>query len=142
MPSDIREAERAENCGKRALPEVNALFVTVDSLIAPRCTYVEGYSSNQPLSESGYADVPNATFVVRDGENNVIGRLRPDEMPADLEELHELIGNCTFIYTGKFDLADVMLIEGPRMQDGGFPVWREDTYDLDGITVLAELSLG
>ena len=125
-----------------SLPDVNALLITVNSLVAPRCTYVEGFSGNKPLSESGYSDVPNATFVVRDGSNNVIGRLRPDDVPDAIDELAKSLGNCTFIYTGEFDLADVMLIEGSRMQDGGFPVWREDTYDLSGMTVLVELSLG
>lgn len=143
-PEIVREAERAENCGERALPEVNALFITINDAEPWGGTCrLENYSGDlEPLSETGYSDVPNATFVVRDGRNNVIGRLQPDDMPDALADLNQLLDACSFIYTGEFDLADVMIIEGSRMQDGGFPVWKEDTYDLYGMTVLAELSIG
>ena len=86
-----------------------------------------------------FDNVPSATYSLVDQTNNIIGILFP---------VVERQSGCTFAYTGEFEtLPDLLLIQGPRMQQNGFPVQGSDWAEKRAVagqtvTLLAELSLG
>ena len=106
--------------------------VTYEPLLEPQCDRVAGRGST-------FDDVPNATYSLVDATRNIIGILYP---------VGERQPGCTFAFTGEFEtLPDLLLIQGPRMQQNGFPVrssdWSENRAlaGIDEVTVLAELEL-
>lgn len=97
-------------------------------------------TASECLSATGpgeaYDNVPNATFSVVNERMEVIGVLFPDY------SLDAGAPTCTYFFSGSFDLSDRMLIQGPRMQQNGFPVLLRDVTDINGDKLLVELSLG
>ena len=97
-------------------------------------------TASECLSATGpgepYDNVPNATFSVMNERMEVIGVLFPDH------RLGARAPTCTYLFSGSFDLSDRMLIQGPRMQQNGFPVLLSEVTDIDGDKLLVELSLG
>ncbi len=81
-----------------------------------------------------FDNVPYATYSLLDGTRNIIGIMKPVGK----------VGDCTFEYeltTG--EVSDLLLIQGPRMQQNGFPTSEDEWYERDdGAIVIAELSLG
>ena len=130
----------------------NALVVTVATTTTtppPQATYVfttqlyneatgRELSTSQCSRETAdgepYDNVPYATYSLLDSTRNIIGIMKPVGN----------VGDCTFEYeltTG--EVSDLLLIQGPRMQQNGFPASEDDWYEReDGAIVIAELSLG
>ncbi|WP_419910052.1 hypothetical protein [Candidatus Poriferisodalis sp.] len=106
--------------------------ITYEPLLEPQCDRVTGRGS-------AFDDVPNATYSLVGQTRNIIGILYP---------VAERQPSCTFVFTGEFEsLPDLLLIQGPRMQQNGFPVrsidWSENraVAGMAEVTVLAELEL-
>lgn len=70
-----------------------------------------------------FDNVPSATFSVMNERMEVIGVLFPDRTLAIDAP------TCTYFFSGSFGLSDKMLIQGPRMQQNGFPVLLSDVTE-------------
>lgn len=97
-------------------------------------------TASECLSATGpgesFDNVPSATFSVMNERMEVIGVLFPDY------DFGIGAPTCTYFFSGTFELSERMLIQGPRMQQNGFPVLLRDVIDVNDNKLLADLSLG